>query len=132
MNCEQKSGVFLNEDCKRTAANTCSNCEKHVCKVHTHRYDAIDLCEDCYWEKFLYAEQARDNDYVHDDTRTHTNTNTHSTTESTNEGFDGGFGGGGFGGGGASGAWTEGEAQSFNETDNGGGLFDNDDTFYYS
>lgn len=138
MNCEQKSGVFLNRNCSRTATNGCSNCEKQVCQVHFHQFEGQDLCEDCYWEKYLYAESVQpvhEYDDFHNDTTiipTSSSSSSSSPADTEKAGFDGGFGGGEFGGGGASGAWTEGDAQGFDETDAAGGLLDNDDTFYYS
>ncbi|MFK7813890.1 MAG: hypothetical protein AB8B59_15450 [Maribacter sp.] len=135
MSCEQKSGVFLKVGCKRTVTNTCTNCEKKICHVHFHHFEANDLCEDCYWEKYLYAEekkQKNENDDVYDDFDTTIVSTSYSTSDTEDSGFKDGFGGGGFGGGGASGEWTEGEALGFNETDSSGGLLDNDDTFYYS
>lgn len=136
MSCEQKSGVFLKEPCNRTVTNSCANCEKKICHVHFHHFEANDLCEDCYWERYLYAEPLKQNDtdvdYYEIDSTISTTTTSYSSSDTEEAGFDGGFGGGGFGGGGASGSWTAGEAQGFNETDAGGGLLDNDDTFYYS
>lgn len=137
MNCEQKSGVFLNESCKNSFAHTCDNCRKQICHEHYHKIESHDLCEDCYWEKYLYLEDEEQiDDVVFDDTTRSTFTvSSSSTSTSSSEqegGFKEGFGGGEFGGGGAAGAWTEGDAQGFNETDGAGGLLDNDDTFYYS
>ena len=129
MNCEQKSGVFLNLNCERTATNTCENCKKKICATHFRMHNAAELCVDCYWEKYLYAEEKKEELYQ-DDTYTPAPMDTTGTTDDST--FQGGFGGGGFGGGGASGAWTEGDAAGFNETNTDGGLLDTDDTFYYS
>jgi len=133
MSCEQKSGVFLNESCHRTVTETCDNCTKKICHVHFHKFEGNELCEDCYWEKYLYTEEQKlmvDNTY--DDSDDDTVLTSSSTSDATDRGFEGGFGGGGFGGGGAAGSWTEGDAKGFDETNAGGGLLDNDDTFYYS
>ena len=141
MNCEQKSGIFLNRSCENEAIKICSNCNKNVCKTHSHILDAKKLCEDCYWEFFLYSEEHRntetyiDNRNNHDRTTTFSQSSNSGTTE--REGFEGGFGGGQFGGAGASGVWTEGDKQGFNQEDAataGAGLFDdgNDSTFFYS
>ena len=144
MNCEQKSGVFLNIKCSNTAEYECNNCEKQVCKTHVHRYNGRDLCENCYWETYIYTNERIKDDYDHHDETTiigfPTGTgNTSSTTNGNNNNdpthFDDGFGGGEFGGGGATGAWTEGDAESFNDTStdaNGGLLGGTDSTFFYS
>ena len=134
MKCEQKSGVFLNLACERTASKTCDTCKKEICKRHFHSYETAELCEDCFWEQFLYAEEKKEEFYDTDD-YTSANRGTTSSPSSSNTkdtGFDGGFGGGEFGGGGASAAWTDGDAAGFNDTDTAGGLLDQDDTFYYS
>ncbi len=135
MNCEQKSGVFLNISCTNSPEKTCSKCEKKVCKLHVHRFEKKDLCENCYWEKYLYANEKVNSDYdYHDEGSIITTTSSSpSSNEGSNDGgFDGGFGGGEFGGGGASSGWTEGDAESFNDTTETGGLLNNDDTFFYS
>lgn len=135
MNCQQKSGVFLNINCSNTKKNKCSNCDKDVCEIHSHILESKYYCEDCFWERFLYTIEVRD----HYDNDTFTESNTMSTSNSRNEtdsGFGGGFGGGGFGGGGASSEWTEGDIQSLdtNNSNNAaeGLLLDTDDTFFYS
>ncbi|MFS4491827.1 hypothetical protein [Maribacter sp. 2308TA10-17] len=134
MSCEQKSGVFLNKSCSRTVTNTCSNCDKKTCHVHFHRFDESDLCEDCYWEKYLYAEEKKNNynPEIYDDSDGTIISSSSSSNDSEDAGFDGGFGGGGFGGGGAAGTWTDGDAKGFEETDSTGGLLNSDETFYYS
>ena len=135
MNCEQKSGVFLNQACERAASKTCDTCKKEICKRHFHTYDTAKLCEDCFWEKFLYAEEKKEEFYDTDDYTNFDRGTSSSSTSSTNTddtAFNDGFGGGAFGGGGASGEWTEGDAAGFNDTNPAGGLLDKDDTFYYS
>lgn len=136
MSCEQKSGVFLNISCKNKIEETCSNCQKKVCNVHVHVINAKKLCEDCYWENYLYT--ADDTFTRHHEVdvfiaTSNSNTSHSSNSASTPTGFDDGFGGGGFGGGGASSSWTEGDIQSLNDTGTeNGGLLSTDDTFFYS
>lgn len=139
MKCQQKSGVFLNIECQNTKENTCSNCEKDVCEVHSHNLENALYCEDCYWERYLLTLEYVENDnYSSTDTviiaSTSSNSSSNSTSTSNNsEGFEGGFGGGEFGGGGATGAWTEGDMQSLSDTNNTNNLMsDSDDTFFYS
>ncbi|KZS42454.1 hypothetical protein AWE51_03150 [Aquimarina aggregata] len=135
MNCQQKSGVFLNLDCKNAKAHTCNNCKKDICEAHTHTLESKHLCEDCYWETYLFSTKKRDvyadDNYIND---TYVNYDSTSQTSSPPSGFDGGFGGGSFGGGGASGTWTEGDMQSLNDTNTGDtlGMLGADDTFFYS
>lgn len=141
MNCQQKSGVFLNIHCSNTKKNNCSNCNKDVCETHSHTLESKSFCEDCYWERFLYSIEVRENydrDILIERTTTINTSNRpissgNSDSSSRDSGFDGGFGGGSFGGGGASGAWTEGDMQSLDDNNTAGGfLSDTDDTFFYS
>nr|WP_321226161.1 hypothetical protein [uncultured Psychroserpens sp.] len=140
MNCQQKSGVFLNIDCQNPIKNTCSNCEKEVCKTHSHLLEATMYCEDCYWEAFLLTTEMKPDNTTrrHDDdiiiaSSPTMNTRSGSGSSSDPDGFGGGFGGGQFSGGGAGGSWTEGDMQSLADTDaQGGFLTDGDDTFFYS
>jgi len=133
MNCEQKSGVFLNRSCERSATETCDTCKKEICETHLRLYKVFKYCIDCYWEAYLYAEEQNEEFYDNETDTPKDNDTTSSPTSSSDDGtFQGGFGGGGFGGGGAGGTWTEGDAQGFNETNTEGGLLDKDDTFYYS
>lgn len=136
MNCQQKSGVFLNIHCSNTKENNCSNCKKEVCETHTHLLESKHYCEDCYWELFMFYKEERpyhDNDTFITDTNTTPYASSTSHDNSSDSGFGGGFGGGGFGGGGANGQWTEGDMQSLSDTDSQGGILsDNDDTFFYS
>ncbi|RMA64292.1 hypothetical protein [Ulvibacter antarcticus] len=140
MNCEQKSGVFLNMNCINSVEETCSNCEKQICKPHSHVLDTNMLCEDCYWERFIYDKEKKAKEYF-DNNEHRLMDSTRSTPISSNSSetpsFEGGFGGGGFGGGGASGEWSEADAGSFTETAGGAaaaGLMgsETDDTFFYS
>ena len=135
MNCQQKSGVFLNIHCSNTKKNKCSNCKKDVCETHTHTLESKVFCEDCYWERFLYTIETTeyyDSDTFIDNT-TNTTSNASSLSSNTDNGFSGGFGGGSFGGGGASAEWTEGDMESLNENNTAAGfLTDTDDTFFYS
>jgi len=134
MNCEQKSGIFLNIKCNNNVKHECSNCEKQVCKTHLHRYIGRDLCENCYWETYIYSKEKIVDDYdYHNETTIigfpSTTNNNHPVS------FEEEFGGGEFGGGGASSSWTEGELESFNDTSteiNGSLLGDADSTFFYS
>ncbi|TXE11598.1 hypothetical protein FUA26_05895 [Seonamhaeicola algicola] len=146
MNCEQKSGVFLNMSCTNKFEETCSNCGKKVCKVHAYKIETqksnIQIyCEDCYWENYLYSIEDRKLNNTKKDVFIETNhtptifSNTSSETKNP-EGFEHGFGGGSFGGGGAQAEWTEAEMQSLNSTDddttNIAGILGDDDTFFYS
>ena len=135
MNCNQKSGIFLNITCANEATKQCSNCDKKVCNTHHHILNKVKLCEDCYWEFFLYSEEQKINRtiQIYDNGRM-TSTTSSSSSSNEREGFEEGFGGGTFGGGGASGAWTDGDKEGFNATDivAGAGLSDNDNTFFYS
>ncbi len=142
MNCEQKSGIFLNIKCSNTAEHECDTCEKQICKIHVHRYNDKDLCENCYWETYIYTTERVTNDYDHHNETTiigfptgGTGGTASNNSDSNPTGFEEGFGGGEFGGGGATGSWTEGDAQSFNDTStdtNGGLLGGTDSTFFYS
>lgn len=140
MTCNQKSGVFLDRSCENEAVKQCSNCEKHVCKSHFKVLDDQKLCEDCYWELFLYNKQRQ---VYRDDTITDnrdpfptSSSSSYSSSDDGAEGFAGGFGGGSGGGGGASGAWTEGDMEGFNNLEDAtaSGMLgdDNDNTFFYS
>ncbi|WP_452222056.1 hypothetical protein [Lacinutrix salivirga] len=138
MNCQQKSGVFLNIECQNTKQQTCSNCEKEVCDTHSLHWETTLFCEDCYWEHFLISTTQKQITHLNnskDDVLISTTAFPSKSASNTTEqgGFKDGFGGGEFGGGGASAGWTEGDMQSLNETDNQGGfLSDTDDTFFYS
>ncbi len=139
MNCEQKSGVFLNISCNNTIEETCSNCKKEVCKTHAFKSKLKTYCEDCYWENYFYVIEDKDTYSSYNDVFVETS-NSPTVFTSNDEtpsptGFEDGFGGGSFGGGGAGGSWTEGEMQSLaDDTNNeiGGGLLSSDDTFFYS
>lgn len=135
MDCNQKSGVFLNISCNNEITGICENCIKSVCTTHLHSLDSKNLCEDCYWEAFIYTKEKQpDRDYIEDRDSSYTFVSSSSSKGET--GFAGGFGGGAFGGGGASGTWTENDAAGFTETDGaaGAGLLadDADGTFFYS
>jgi hypothetical protein len=137
MNCKQKSGVFLNLDCPNPKTQTCTQCKKEVCDVHVHAVNSSFLCEDCFWENYLYSIQDQndtfiDRDFV--DTYPPVIISTSSSSSDTSPGgFDEGFGGGEFGGGGASAGWTEGDKQSFSDSATGdGAILGSDDTFFYS
>ena len=134
MNCEQKSGVLLNLSCLENEADSCTNCNKKVCEIHSHKVGNSTLCEDCYWESYLlhtedkrvyYSDSEFDDDYSES-----------SSFENVNpsSGFYGGFGGGRFGGGGAAGFWSEADMQSTenNNEDLNGGLLTDDSSFHYS
>lgn len=135
MNCQQKSGVFLNVHCSNTKENQCSYCDKEICKTHTNVLESKQYCEDCYWECFLFSKEERkynDTDTFITDTST-TSYASSSSNDDSDTGFSGGFGDGGFGGGGASGQWTEGDMQSLNDTNSQASLLSGtDDTFFYS
>ena len=137
MNCQQKSGVFLNLDCTNTKAHVCSKCQKDICNPHTRNYKSTNLCEDCYWETLLFsAEKQKDTlmDDHYTDTTPFIADTSNTAVSSQPSGFEDGFGGGGFGGGGAEGTWTEGDLQSLEDTstNDGLGLLGADDTFFYS
>lgn len=138
MKCEQKSGVFLNISCNRTVTETCSNCGKKVCEVHAYKSKGAVLCEDCYWENYLYAIEDQSDSYVDvfiENNSSSSSFGTSNTNSTEEEGFQDGFEEGNFGGGGAAAAWTEGEMESLNDDTNNtaiGGLLDTDDTFFYS
>jgi len=141
MNCKQKSGVFLNLDCPNPKTKTCLTCKKEVCDIHAHTVNSSVLCEDCFWENYLYSVTANsdslvDRDFTDTYPPTLGSSSTTSFSSSSNKspgGFENGFGGGEFGGGGASNSWTEGDMQSLNDSDTGnGGLLGSDDTFFYS
>lgn len=132
MKCEQKSGVFLNLDCQNTKEHKCNNCKKNVCKMHAHAFSLGHLCEDCYWEDYLYSKHEIDDNFIEG---TYLNSDDASQTSSSDfvGGFDGGFGGGSFGGGGASGNWTEGDMQSLDDSsENHSSMLGSDDKFFYS
>ncbi len=140
MKCQQKSGVFLNLSCSNAKRYTCANCKKGICETHTHMISSMEqLCEDCYWEAYLYSTRKKDShlDDHYIDTYTDFNTVTYTSSTASSDPLDSDnreFGGGEFGGGGASGMWTEGDMQSLEDTPNttiGSGL-SNDDTFFYS
>ncbi|MDY8136034.1 hypothetical protein [Aquimarina sp. 2201CG5-10] len=135
MNCQQKSGVFLNLDCQNIKEHTCTKCKKDVCRTHAHVLTSKYFCEDCYWETYLFSIKKQDN-YVEDSNidDTHVSSNNPSQFSPSPSGFDGGFGGGSFGGGGASGTWTEGDMQSLSDTSTNENLdmLSSDDTFLYS
>lgn len=138
MNCEQKSGVFLNITCQNKIHNTCSVCDKKVCATHCYIWLNTDYCEDCYWEHYLLTIESRPSSKPIDmDNNTTSHSTTYSSSNSTSDsegGFKDGFGGGEFGGAGATGTWTEGDMQSLADTtENPEGLLnDTDDTFFYS
>ena len=141
-NCQQKSGVFLNNNCQNKSKYTCSICDKGVCNTHKHTLQHSDYCEDCYWEHFLLTDNIRPDKHRTDTNDGYVSTayqtassNTTSTSTSQDEGgFKDGFGGGSFGGGGAAGTWTEGDMESLNDTTEGanGLASGSDDTFFYS
>ncbi|MGB3607052.1 hypothetical protein [Psychroserpens sp.] len=139
MQCQQKSGVFLNLDCERDAAYTCSNCKKEICKRHHKQWESLLFCEDCYWEHYLLASEKKPTrlwDDLDDDmiiASTNIPSSQNSKNASSPEGFEDGFGGGEFSGGGAGASWTEGDMDSLTQSDGESGLFaDGDDTFFYS
>jgi len=130
MNCKQKSGVFLNIACQNAKAHSCTNCKKEVCETHMHVFRSKHLCEDCYWENYLFALNLREDDYIEENYLGRAN---ESQSSQSSTGFRGGFGGGSFSGGGASGSWTEGDKQSLSDSNNAGNaLLSDDDTFFYS
>jgi len=156
MSCHQISGVLLKLSCSNEISGSCEQCQKEVCTTHLHRLNTQKLCEDCYWENFLYAKQKSTEQFISDNYEASKafvyNSNTNASESA--EGFTDGFGGGKFGGAGAGGSWTEGDAQSFNKNAQdsplsqealGGAILtdqsndlggftpdDADDTFYYS
>lgn len=138
MNCEQKSGVFLNISCSNSIEKTCVNCKKEVCKTHIHRFEKKDLCENCYWENYLYEEEKQRSDYDYHDEgsiilkTSSSSASNNSSSKGSEGGFNNGFGGGEFGGGGASSGWTEGDVESFSDTTETGALLNDNDTFFYS
>lgn len=139
MNCNQKSGVFLNLVCNNTSEKKCTNCKKNICESHAHIFETKILCEDCYWETYLYTVTQEKMDYYDESTFHSGNTYTGTSNSSdanipTDSGFDEGFGGGGFGGGGATSSWSEGDIESVNNNINAEGntFLDNDETFFYS
>ncbi|NER16541.1 hypothetical protein [Spongiivirga citrea] len=137
MSCKQFSGIFLNIACRRQAEKKCSKCEKDTCLVHTHTLNSKTLCEDCYWEQYLYDEQNKPTpvDYYDDDGTVFTSSSSYDsrTSDSDVDSFEDGFSGGEFGGGGASGDWSEEDINSFDQTDmNDTSLGTNEGSFFYS
>lgn len=137
MNCQQKSGVFLNIECQRIKEDSCSVCNKNVCKTHLHILANTYYCEDCYWEHYLLTDDIRPSTQRLDTTSGGFVYSSNTSSGSNTEGFAGGFGGGEFGGGGAAGEWTEGDMHSLHVTtdqqDTTAPLgLAGDDTFYYS
>ena len=143
MNCQQKSGVFLNIECQNKQEEKCSVCKKEVCATHCHIWGNTFYCEDCYWEHYLLTTEKspsskriqsnNETRFRPDSSTSHTNSTSSNSTKEPG-GFKDGFAGGAFGGAGAAGSWTEGDMQSLNETTDGplGLLSDSDDTFFYS
>ncbi|SHJ09297.1 hypothetical protein [Aquimarina spongiae] len=132
MNCQQKSGVFLNISCRQKAENECSRCQKQVCNSHYRILEKKGYCEDCFWEVYLFSNPKSSDNDLHDDDVIIT-TSTPINSESNDDGFEGGFGGGGFGGAGAGGEWSSSDMDSFARPDsNQDDYLGNDETFFYS
>ena len=140
MNCQQKSGVFLNIHCTNIKQNKCADCKNEICEAHTHIVGTRDYCEDCYWELYLFKEEGKsyETSAIFIETANHTSTTFSNGTAAAGSdsigGFKDGYGGGDFGGAGGTGAWTEGDMQSLNDTKDGQNNFlaGSDDTFFYS
>ncbi|MCV6629472.1 MAG: hypothetical protein OIF50_06400 [Flavobacteriaceae bacterium] len=129
--CQQKSGILLHMSCNNREQLQCESCSKSVCEAHSHPLGGRNLCENCFWEQYLYYQSKNQTE---EDTMIFIefNSPSHSHTEEGESTFQGGFGDGSFSGGGASGTWTEGDMQSLHNEELAGSFLDHDDSFYYS
>ena len=112
--------------------HSCSRCDIKICDTHHRKLSAINYCENCFWEVFLFSngKPQTDHDHWYEDVIVMPSASENSNTD--DEGFSGGFGEGSFGGGGAGGGWNTSDAESFTNTDHSNPEFIDDETFFYS